>query len=285
MRAIDVTGMTPPAKRDPGAEPILGMLPIERLVIDPEYQRPVGKDGRRAIERIAASFQWTKFSTVIVAPVSGDRYAIIDGQHRTSAAKLCGMTHVPCQIVPLDRAGQASAFAAINGSVTKITVWNIYKAALAAGEGWAVRAKRAAEAAGCKLMTTNKTASTKEPGELYGVSTIRDLIDRHGEALVTLALAAYRRSIYGDVAVAWNNLYVLAWVTAVARCSAAAKLSADRLAQFHDVFDILEADDVIAARLREQKREGKPTPAHWDALCDAIVAALDDYAGMPAEVS
>jgi hypothetical protein len=172
MRAIDTAGMAIPSSRDPGPEPTLGMLPIASLVVDEEYQRPIARDGRRAIEKIAAAFEWTKFSTVVVAPVSGSRYAIIDGQHRTSAAKLLGITAVPCQIVNLDRAGQASAFSAINGSVTKVTPWNIYKAAMAAGEAWAVSAMRVCEAAGCKLMTNNATASTKQGGELYGVFTI-----------------------------------------------------------------------------------------------------------------
>lgn len=278
MRAIDVDGLTPPARRDPGQEPQLGMIEIDRLVIDPEYQRPIGKDGRKAIERIAGGFQWTKFSTVIVAPVSGGRYAIIDGQHRTTAAKLCGMTQVPCQIVALDRAGQAAAFSAINGSVTKMTTWHIYKAALAAGTGWAARAHRAVDAAGCTLMSYNKSAAAKEPGEIYAINLIRDLIDRHGEILVTLSLKAYRKSIYGDLAVAWGAVYVQAWISAVARCPGAETMSAAALAAFHDQFDVLEADDRIVARLREQKREGKPTPARWDALCDVIADELREYA-------
>jgi hypothetical protein len=278
MRAIDTAGMAVPQQRDPGPEPTLCMLPIAQLVVDAEYQRPIGKDGRRAIERIAAKFEWTKFSTVVVAPVSGNRYAIIDGQHRTTAAALIGIRQVPCQIVALDRAGQAAAFSAINGSVTKVTPWNIYKAAMAAGEAWAISAMRVCEAAGCKLMTNNATASTKQGGELYGVFTIRDLIAKHGEHVVQTALSAYRKGEYGELAIAWTNTFIVAWVEAVAQCKDAVALGADQLARFHDKFDVLEQDDVVTTRLKMQKREGKPTPAHWDALSTAILDALQTFA-------
>lgn len=277
MRPIDLEGLTAPAWRDPGPKPALAMIDIALLVIDPEYQRPIGKDGRKAIEKIAAEFEWTKFSTVVVAPVSDGRYAIIDGQHRTTAAALCGIKDVPCQIVPLDRAGQAAAFSAINGSVTRITTWHIYKAALAAGTGWATRAHRAVEAAGCALMTYNKSASAKEPGEIYAVNLIRDLVERHGEDLVTLALKAYRLSIYGNVPVAWGAVYVQAWIVAVSRCPGAVGMSAEALAAFHERFDVLEADDRVVERLREQRRDGKPAPARWDALCDLIVDELQAF--------
>lgn len=278
MRSIDILGMQKPAVRDPGPVPDFAQLSIDRLVVDEEYQRPIGKDGRKAIERIAAKFEWTKFSTVVVAPISGGRYAIIDGQHRTTAAKLIGIREVPCQVVSLDRAGQAAAFSAINGSVTKITAWNIYKAALAANEGWATACRRTTEAAGCRLMTYNKSANAREAGELYGVNTMRELIERHGEGLVTTALTAYRKSVYGDLPVAWGNVYVVAWIAAVAQCMPASlKMGAERLSTFHDTFDLLEHDDVVTTNLRLAKREGKPTPAHWDALSNAIGAELVEF--------
>lgn len=279
MRAIVVDGMARPAPRDPGPEPQLGLLSIDRLVVDPEYQREIKADGRKAIERIASKFEWTKFSTVVVAPVSGGRYAIIDGQHRTHAAALIGATAVPCQIVQLDRAGQAAAFAAINGNTTKVTTWSIYKAALAAGEAWAESCRRVCETAGCRLMTFNRATKDKDGGEIYAVTTIRDLIERHGERVVAIALGAYRKSVYGDLALAWNNTYVTAWISAVAQCLDAVEMGADRLSKFHDTFDVLERDDQVVADLRARRREGKPTPAHWDALSTAILEELTEFCG------
>lgn len=277
MRALSTDNLAKPAKRDPGPEPVQEWLSVDKLVIDPEYQREVKADGRRAIEKIAASFEWTKFSPVVVSPVSLGRFAIIDGQHRATAAKLCGYDTVPCYVLQLDRAGQAASFAAINGSVTKITLWAIYKAALAAGEGWAVQAKAVAQEAGCRLMTSNKTASDKQGGEIYGISTMREMIARHGSAAVTTALKAYKQSIYGDLPVAWSNITLFAWVQAVAQTPGAAGTSVSRLASFHDTFDMLEADDQVAAEARAARKAGERPLAHMAALATVTGSALADF--------
>lgn len=281
MRAIITDGLAVPPPRDPGPEPVMEWLPVDKLVIDPEYQREVNKTGRRAIEQIAARFEWTKFGAVTVAPVSLGRYAIIDGQHRVTAAKLCGLRRVPCVIQALDRAGQAAAFSAINGSVVKITPGAIYKAALAAGEGWAVAAQRTCQNAGCRLMTSYGSAAAKRGGEIYAVAVVRELIDRHGEAAVTKALAAYRQSIYGDLAIAWSSSLLTAWITAVATTADAARLAAQQLATFHEEFDMLEHDDLVAAEIRELRRAGKPTAPRWQLLSHRIAEALATFMARP----
>jgi len=277
MRALTLDKLTPPPARDPGPEPHQEWLDISLLVIDPEYQREIGKDGRAAIERIAAGFEWSKFSPVIVSPVSLGRYAIIDGQHRTTAALLIGIKQVPCYVIALDRAGQAASFAAINGSVTRITPWHVYRAALAAGEAWALQARSVAEAAGCKLMTSNKSASQKVGGEIYGVTTMREMIERYGPAAVTTALASYKQSVYGDLALAWTNQVLFAWVQALAGNETALGLPVSALATFHDGFDLLEADDEVQADRRAAIRRGEKPLAHMPALIQAIADALASW--------
>lgn len=277
MRAILTDGLAVPPSRDPGPEPVMDWLPVEKLVIDREYQREVNKTGRRAIEEIARRFEWTKFGAVTVAPVSLGRYAIIDGQHRVTAAKLIGVTRVPCVIQALDRAGQAAAFSAINGSVVKITPNAIYRAALAAGEGWAVAAERTCRTAGCRLMTSSRSAAQKNAGEIYAVTMMRDVIDRHGEATVTCALTAYRQSVYGDLLLVWNSSLLLAWITAVATTKGAAHQPASRLAAFHDEFDILEHDDEVAAQIREIRRAGNPAAPRWQMISHRIGQELEKF--------
>jgi ParB-like chromosome segregation protein Spo0J len=276
MRAIDTEGFQRPPANDPGPEPRQEWLPVDRLVVDPEYQRDIRADGRKSIERIAAAFEWTKFSSVVVAPCSLDRFAIIDGMHRVTAAKLVGITRVPCLIQSLDRAGQARAFAAINGSVTKVTPWALYKAALAAGEGWAVTAHRTCKNAGCRLMTGNASGAAKLPGQIYAIGMVRDLVERHGEATVTLALGAYHKSVYGDLAIAWTSPLLMAWISAVANVEGAAARSVEQLAAFHDGFDVLEHDDQVQQLVREAKRRGEKPAARWQLLSHRIAEALQE---------
>src|SRR5580693_7468122 len=94
-----------------GPAPYMDWIEVNRLVVDKTYQRDISRAGSANINRIAEFFEWAKFSPVIVAPVEGGRFTVIDGQHRATAAMLRGIEKVPCEIVHIDRARQAETFA------------------------------------------------------------------------------------------------------------------------------------------------------------------------------
>jgi hypothetical protein len=171
-----------------GAAPQLKWIEVASLRIDPAYQRPLTGSGRRNIARIAAHFRWSKFGTVVVAPGLGGVFAIIDGMHRTIAARARGITMVPCQIVAIDGRDQADAFAAINGAVTRVHPCSLYKAALAAGLDWAVALKRAGDAAGVTLATRPTATFELKSGQTCCIGTLRGMLERSGEDAVTCAL-------------------------------------------------------------------------------------------------
>jgi hypothetical protein len=89
---------------------------------------------------------------VIVAAVEGGKFAIVDDQHRTTAAMLRGIESVPCQMVQADRAQQAAAYAAVNGNATKTTPFH---ARLAAGHDDALKLGDVCSAAGVTIARTN----------------------------------------------------------------------------------------------------------------------------------
>lgn len=201
-----------------GDRPHLGWIEIDRLFVDDRYQRPLGQSNWQAIRQIADRFDWALFSTVDVAPMGGGQYAIIDGQHRVHAAAIAGIDKVPCRIVLLMPADQARAFSAINGQVTAISAFHIYRAALAAGEAWAVKAKAVAEDAGCKLMTSNASTKDKRPGEVYAVAWIRRIVEA-GEMPCCCTGAALRALLLSDEggsqAEFWSVHFLGAWQMAV----------------------------------------------------------------------
>ncbi|MBV5268721.1 MAG: ParB N-terminal domain-containing protein [Afipia sp.] len=180
MRAISILPSDVLSGVHPGPAPMLQWLKIADLVIDDSYQRELRRTNWTAIRKIASAFTWSRFSPVFVAPVEGGKYAIIDGQHRTHAAAMCGFEDVPCQIVQMSAAEQADAFAAVNGMVTKITSLQIFKAALAAGSGWATELRDLAQKAGCEVRTSNGSSDAKRPGQIYAVSAFRVLAGRYG---------------------------------------------------------------------------------------------------------
>lgn len=283
MRQIDVGGHERPGRIDAGPAPMLQWIRIEHLVVDDGYQRELAPANWKAIERIAREFKWSRFSPVFVAPIEGGRFAIIDGQHRTHAAAICGMAEVPCQVVQMSREEQAASFAAVNGLVTKVTLWQIYKAALAAGQGWAVECDRICADADCKLMTGNQSTAAKKAGEIYALGLIRGYRERGKGALVTAALKALRKSETGSEAAAFANELLRPWLDAVTERPWLAAEPA-RLAAFVDEFDIYAAIDRAAENAKRKRRLGFVV-SHFALVSIEIGEGLDAAFPRPARAA
>src|SRR5690606_32810569 len=215
MRPIEIGKRKPPAAIEPGPAPMLQWIAIDKLVVDDSYQRELKIGNWKAIEKIAGSFKWSRFSPVFVAPVEGGRFAIIDGQHRTHAAAICGMAQVPCQIVQMNLQEQAASFAAVNGLVTKVTLFQIFKAALTADEPWATECAAICAAANCRLMTSNASADAKRAGDVNAIAWIRNFREKGQGSLVTFALSHLRKADCGAEPGMWSNDVLKSFICAV----------------------------------------------------------------------
>lgn len=218
-RTIDISDM---ATVKPASQPApqLTWVEIGSLVIDNRYQRPLNSSNKAAIRRIASEFRWSRFSPVLVAPVEGGQYALIDGQHRAHAAALCGYERIPAMVALVAPEEQALAFIEINTRQIRVSGHIVYRAALTAGEGWAIQCRDAVEAAGCQLMTRNNiTKNDKKAGQVFAIDLIRKLIEGgHGRA-VTAGLAALME--YDQDAVAnFTDTLLRPFLTAAADCGA-----------------------------------------------------------------
>jgi hypothetical protein len=202
LRKIDASifkkavGTLPPL--DCGQVPQLCWIDIDQLVVDPAYQRDIGGAGKKNIAKIAREFEWARFSPVIVAPHGKDRFAIVDGQHRTTAAALREHKKVPCQVISADTAKQAIAFASINANVTKMSTMQLHAARVAAGDPDAVRLKKVCEAGGVTLLRYPIEASKQKPGQTMAVVQLRQALDRYGEKALRIALQCITRTRHGN---------------------------------------------------------------------------------------
>jgi hypothetical protein len=264
-----------------GAAPILGWLKIAELVIDDDYQRDLKPDNWRRIRKIADRFRWSRFSPVFVSPIEGGRYAVIDGQHRTHAAAICGFTEVPCQIVQMTREEQAASFAAVNGMVTKVTGYQILKAAIVAGEGWAIRAAKICEDGGCRLMTYPGSTGFKKPGEIYPIALIRKLAAEGRAEAMSGVLRALRASRFGSTADAYANDILKPLFLAVIDRPAALSDPFD-LTAFLDRFDFHGALDRAADFVKRKRREGIVGVASVDIVAGELRDAIDKSLAAPA---
>jgi hypothetical protein len=177
---------SPQSKFSPGPAPMLTWISVEELVVDDTYQREVGRRGRSNVEYIAEHFDWSKFAPVIVAPVEGGLYAIVDGQHRTTAALLRGIDKVPCQVVQADRAQQAAAYAAVNGNITKTTPQQLFHAKLAAGDQCARELAEICASGGVEILRRSVVQASMKVGQTQAVGALNRCFQNYGrETLIT----------------------------------------------------------------------------------------------------
>lgn len=250
LRHIDVQNCEPMTPVDQPA-PMLDWVPIAKIVMDDEYQRELKPNNWAAIKRIAANFHWSRFSPVLLAPIEGGLYACIDGQHRAHAAAICGFERVPAMITTVPRSEQARAFVHVNGSQIGVSGHQVYRAALAAREDWAIACKTAVEHAGCRLMTNNSTlAKDKKPGEVFCIALVRKLVEAGKGEAVTAGLRALR--VYAPERVAiYADAVLTPWLTAVA--ADPRFLHADLVAalQKRSPYQVIEAAERIAVTERK----------------------------------
>jgi hypothetical protein len=188
MRSISTEGFEAPRSSTAGAAPMLQWIKIAELVIDPTYQRPIIGQGRKNVDRIARAFSWSCFAPVVVSPVEGGKFAIIDGQHRTTAAALVGFETVPCQVVIAARHEQAAAFKAINGVTTPISAMALHAAAVAAKEPWALEIADVCARAEVELLRYPVPTDLQSPGQTMAVRAISKCLKQYGSDTLITAL-------------------------------------------------------------------------------------------------
>ncbi len=182
----------------PGPAPILQWIKIDQLVVDTEYQREIGRRGATNVIQIAEHFDWSKFAPVIVAPVEGGRFAIVDGQHRTTAAKLRAIEEVPCQVVQADRAKQAAAYAAVNGNVTKTTAQQLYHARVAASDPEALEISKICSSADVEILRRNVTQSEMKVGQTQAIGALVRCAKFYGRETLITALQCITQTSDGN---------------------------------------------------------------------------------------
>ena len=169
----------------------LRWLPLTALFVDPVYQRAILDSGKANIRRMIEGFSWLLFGTLVVARRGDARFAIIDGQHRATAAALHGgISEVPCLVLRGGIEAEARAFSAINGNVTRIHALQSFRASVAAGEPAARALVALCSASGVTIAPYPK--QDLNPGETFALGTLRTSAKRYGTDVLAAALRLLR---------------------------------------------------------------------------------------------
>lgn len=263
MRALAALAGVDPGRqpgRTPGKPPRLEWLALAALRIDDTYQRDITARSEANIRRIAQAFSWSRFSPLIVMQ-QGSVYAVIDGQHRATAALSLGYDKVPCAIVDARPGDAAAIFAAINGDVTAMTPLALFKAARAAGADWAMAIDRACRAAGVTPLTYPVPASKQKPLMTMSVGTMKQVVVRHGENVLAAALLCLARSDGSDLPGFLTTGVIRACASLFLTRPAWLADPAAVAAQFATVSPLLLGFAAIEAMLVKRLGDGSSTPA------------------------
>lgn len=177
---------------DPGPKPDLYWLPVDRLDVDPAYQRTLDtKASQKLIHKIADGFRWISFQAILATPVGKGRWLIIDGQHRVAAARLRLIPHVPSVVVAeASQQEQAAAFVGANKDRVPVSAQAIYYARLAAGDPDALRVARVCKAAQVEMLRYPLAASKTPARKTTAISALLRLLKDHPEERITAAVCA-----------------------------------------------------------------------------------------------
>ena len=173
-----------------GNPPTIEWLAVESLIIDDTYQRTVeNQASQRLIRSIAAKFDWRLCAPLIVSRREDETFAVIDGQHRTLAAKLHGdIPHLPCCVFKYKGPEEeAKMFIAANRARKPMNRLDDFHAALAAADSEALEILQLINEAGLKV-ARNTSSSSWAPGEIAFTASIASTLRKHGRAIVSAAL-------------------------------------------------------------------------------------------------
>ena len=160
--------------------PQIKRLPLESLMIDKRYQRPV-HEGR--VAQIVGDFEPIMCGVLEVSTRPGGKCAVLDGQHRLQALHLLGETEWDCRIHDkLTARQEAALFVRLQTERYPVHPIHRHKALVFEGNDLAVRVEKLVTEAGYRI-TTNKTYGSLacvgglyQWHERYGAGPLRDAL-------------------------------------------------------------------------------------------------------------
>lgn len=265
LRAIDVSDYAGISFiTQPGAAAQLQWVEIACLRIDDRYQRPIGQRGKMQVRRIAERFRWSRFAPIVVAPIEGGLYAVIDGQHRAHAAKLRGVKSVPCMVVTVDTAEQAEAFVEINTRQLAVVGAVLHKSRVISGDAKAGEIQRICDAAGARIVTPRAQSELKR-GDTFAAATLYKACEVYGADTLQRALEAIVGAGDGNIGMVRANIIA-------AYCAVFA--NSTTLRDHPSLLDVLDDFDLPAAFERMTRAKIERGANRWRLLADEVEAFL-----------
>lgn len=176
-------------------------IPVDKLVVDGRYQRPVQS---QRVERIVREFDAKLLGTLELSERKNGTFAIIDGQHRYEAVRLVGRKTVPALVHKgLTPKEEADLFARTNMGRKPLTPIQRFRAQVFAGDPDAVALANIITNNGFKV---DYSETSQALGVIRGIVTLENAYKQHGADHVNMMLDVVRDLWFGEGAATDNNL-------------------------------------------------------------------------------
>lgn len=187
--------------RDAGPKPVLAWLPVTELSVDDRYQRDLeSRASKTLIRSIVDNFQWAAFGVVVVVK-HGAGWRIIDGQHRTEAARQRGEVAVPCVVIEaMSVEDQARIFVRANRDRVAMNPFAMHHAQLAALDPGALQLRTMCEIAGLSIPRYPVMVPRLKSGQTLALATLTKILRVMGREKADLAVGAVAAAYRNDPA-------------------------------------------------------------------------------------
>ena len=248
---------------------VLLMLPPER--IRPNPGQPRRQFDRAGLEELAASIAQHGLLQPLTVRRQGEVYELIAGERRLRAARLAGLTEVPCLVLDLD--GEQSSLAALVENLQRqdLDCWEEAEGIARLMRTWGLTQEQAAARLGkSPSAVANKLRLLKHSPAVRAALREGGLSERHCRALLRLPeeaqrLEAVEAIVKGDLTVARTEALVEAMLSRQPRAKPARKLLVKDLRLFLNSVD---------RHLETLRQAGFPAAAERTETEEAIVLTI-----------
>lgn len=109
----------------------IASVPVSLMKLDESYQREIDKSN---IQKLVRDWDNDRCDFLLVS-FRDDRFYVVDGQHRYTAADYRGIKALPCIILTeLTREQEARIYSRQNENVKKLTIYDVFKANIVNGD-------------------------------------------------------------------------------------------------------------------------------------------------------
>lgn len=191
-----------------GAPPSLEFIAVERLSVDPVYQRATdGPKSRKIITGMVREWDWRLCHPLVVSRRPDGALLVLDGQHRHAGAVQRGdIAHLPCVVLPgLDHAAEAGTFVKLNTARQNLSQADIFTGLLASGDDLARQIAALIDETGWRVVRSSGTDKWR-PGDLSCAPMLVRALKFHGPHPVRRALMCLRAAYPDSVVTAPANI-------------------------------------------------------------------------------